>query len=413
MSTQNDTHCRERPCPVCNGRERAVLYQQQFAALSSQSLLDGYTVVACNGCGFCFADYIPVQDAFDQYYASMSKYENPSESGRESDYDRRRFETIADVIERLIPDRSARIVEFGCATGGLLARLKRIGFSSLRGIDPSPASSEIAARLHGISVSTGNLFDLPREEAAADMLLLIGVLEHIRDLDVALIRLQQLLAPRGQVFLTVPDASQYVNGCDAPFQEFSVEHINFFGPQSVVNLLSRGNFSLVALEQSMLEVAPHTITPVVHALFKRDPDRELQWTKDEETAPALCRYIERSRSEDEGIRVKIAAIAATGLPLIVWGTGAHTLRLMQSSALGSANIVAFVDSNPHYQGKLLNNAPIIAPEQLGEYPVPVLISSRVYQTEIAEQIRCRYNFQNKLLLLYRLPGDTKDSDSDI
>jgi len=36
------------------------------------------------------------------------------------------------------------------------------------------------------------------------------------------------------VFITVPDASRYAAGDDAPFQEFSLEHINYFGPQSLV-----------------------------------------------------------------------------------------------------------------------------------------------------------------------------------
>jgi predicted SAM-dependent methyltransferase len=48
-------------------------------------------------------------------------------------------------------------------------------------------------------------------------------------LDISL-HIYDILAPTGKIYIAVPDASQYINGEDAPFQEFSIEHINFFGP---------------------------------------------------------------------------------------------------------------------------------------------------------------------------------------
>ena len=85
---------------------------------------------------------------------------------------------------------------------------------------------------------------------------------------------------------------------------------------------------------------------------------------------------------------------------MVWGAGAHTLRLLKISALPQAQIVAFVDSNPHYQGEVLSGVPIRAPEWLRGREEMVLISSWVYQDEIARMIREELGCPNELILLY-------------
>jgi hypothetical protein len=47
-----------RPCAVCGGTDKRLLYQQRFASFSG-GLLQGYHVVTCTRCGFCFADHLP------------------------------------------------------------------------------------------------------------------------------------------------------------------------------------------------------------------------------------------------------------------------------------------------------------------------------------------------------------------
>jgi hypothetical protein len=88
--------------------------------------------------------------------------------------------------------------------------------------------------------------------------------------------------------------------------------------------------------------------------------------------------------------------------VIVWGTGTHTTRLLAVSSLARAKIEAYVDSNTHYQGKHLGGIPIISPRQLRERSDAILISSRMYQDEIASQIRDELKIPNELICLYDL-----------
>src|SRR6185503_505620 len=137
----------KRPCPVCNSVRARVLFSQSFEQLSRINLLDGYDVVVCEDCGAGFADYIPPQTAFDAYYRDLSKYEYEYRDGKGSQYDQDRFRKIARSIAENLPDRQARVLEIGCATGQLLAELKECGYDSVLGVDPSLGCAKAAWHL--------------------------------------------------------------------------------------------------------------------------------------------------------------------------------------------------------------------------------------------------------------------------
>src|SRR5262249_39625852 len=159
---------------------------------------------------------------------------------------------------------------------------------------------------------------------------------------------------------------------DAPFQEFSSEHINFFGPASLTNLLARHGFSPIAFRQEMMKVNFRTSTPVIHAAYQLQPmSKPRPLTPDEDTISGLKKYVEQSRQEDERLHTVVDSIVKEGQPLIVWGTGSLTLRLLEISRLKDANLCAFVDSNPRYQGKTLNGVPIVGPDSLANLAAPI------------------------------------------
>jgi predicted fused transcriptional regulator/phosphomethylpyrimidine kinase len=124
---------------------------------------------------------------------------------------------------------------------------------------------------------------------------------------------------------------------------------------------------------------------------------------DQDTEVGLRRYIAACEVEDAYLRSQIDAVVDRGRPVIVWGVGTHTTRLLATSRLAEANIRAFVDSNVRYQNRELNGVRIISPAALRNRPEPILVSSRVFQNEIEEQIRRDLGLSNELILLYKLP----------
>lgn len=393
----------DRPCPVCGGGEKAVLFQQRFLGIEGGSLLAGYDVVACGACGFCFADNLPDQAAFDAYYREMSKYEYQERGGQLSEYDRRRFPETARVIREFLPDLTARILDVGCSNGGLLQALKERGYSELLGIDPSPVCAETAREIYGIRVLTGDLATLPAGIGQFDLIILGSVLEHVRDLRSALTTLKGMLAPGGLLYIEVPDATTFARVPDAPFQEFSIEHINFFSPMSLTSLLGASGFSAVKLLQTSFEQNADKLVHEVRAAFRKEESPlPAAPVHDVQTERELVAYIDRSREVERGIHRAINRLLESGRPFVVWGVGTHTQRLMCTSRLSQGHIAAFIDSNPRYQGKLLNGIPILAPAALKERSEPILVSSRVFQREIETQIREELALANEVVLLYEV-----------
>jgi SAM-dependent methyltransferase len=393
----------DRACPVCGESEKAVLFEQRFQGIEGGSLLAGYDVVACRACGFCFANNLPDQAGFDDYYREMSKYEYQERGGQLSEYDRRRFPETARVIAGFLPDKTSRILDVGCSNGGLLQSLKEQGYVRLLGIDPSPVCAETARDLYGIRVLTGDLKTLPEGIGPFDLVILGSVLEHIRDLRPALGALRALLAPGGLLYIEVPDATTFADVPDAPFQEFSIEHINFFSPVSLTNLLGANGFSAVQILQTSFDQNPDKVVHELRAAFRKEESPlPSEPARDKQTERDLVAYIDRSREVERGIHRSIDGLVESGRPFVVWGVGTHTQRLMVTSRLAQGRIAAFIDSNARYHGKLLNGVPIIGPAALKERSEPILVSSRVFQREIETQIREDLALENEVVLLYEV-----------
>ncbi len=190
-----------RPCPVCRGEEKQVLYRQKFFQLSGQLQLRGYDVALCDQCGAAYAGDIPGQEWFDGYYREISKYTHDQRAGEEPVSDTERFRDIAQFIKTHLPDKRGRVLDVGCATGGLLRRLKDSGYTELLGMDKSPASAELARKLHGIRVINSSLEEIARDETPFDLIIQVGVLEHICDVDGALAAMSGLLRTGGLMYI--------------------------------------------------------------------------------------------------------------------------------------------------------------------------------------------------------------------
>ena len=154
----------------------------------------------------------------------------------------------------------------------------------------------------------------------------------------------------------------------------------------------------------MITVNYRTTTPAILAVFKKLSGDQPAATRnpDSTTSSALERYIAKSADADRQIHAAISLLADEQTPVMVWGTGAHTLRLLETSRLGEARITAFIDSNARYQDKQLRGVPILAPDAVRGHSEPILISSRVYQHEIANRIRNEMGLANRLVLLYAI-----------
>jgi SAM-dependent methyltransferase len=390
---------RKRPCPICGVIQSRCLFRQKFQTMAGVGLLQGYDVVICDGCGFAFADDIPPQGVFDDYYRDQSKYEYAHQGGKESALDELRFRDIVATVAPYVPDRAARILEIGCATGRMLALLREAGYLDVAGLDPSPGCAKAAWELYGVPVNVGTVFTIPEPEAPYDFLVMVAVIEHIEDLRGALTHIDRVLAPGGRVFAEVPDAAHLYGLSNSPYQEFSIEHINFFSASSLANLFKSSGFDVLMTGEVVRQPQENTEYPSAFGVFQKGVVSPI--VRDERTEAGLTRYIAESAEGEAAVFGRLREVANRG-SVVVWGTGTLTQHLLARGAFDCLDIAAFVDSNPKYQGHNLNGKPVLSPASLAGRREPIVISTRGFQAEIQRQIRQHLHLDNEIIVLY--PG---------
>ena len=388
-----------RPCPVCGQLEIELLYPQRFAPFAPGSIGDGYDVVACTGCGMCFATGLPDEQRFARYYADSSKYDLSASGSGLLATDIQRYADQAEFVAAHVTDRSMPVLDVGTATGGFLQALRAAGFERPYGVDPSPDAVRVARDELGLAVAVGGLDAAESWGDEFGLVSYVTVLEHVLEPREQVRAVSRLLRQGGFVFISVPDAGSFKDHVAAPFQEFSVEHINYFARQSLANAMAAEGYTLLAERTVVLPLGTDGHGPALDAVYRWDGVAQPP-QPDAAGADAVRAYIRDCGRAEAPILERIARLATSGERIYVWGTGTQTLHLLQTSRLGECRIEAFLDSNPHYSGATLAGRPVLAPSDLQAVDAPILVASAVSQSGIAAAARERFGQDVPLILLH-------------
>ena len=386
----------QRLCPICGFSGKKFLYLQNFHN-KVLSLMEKYTVVSCKKCGFVFADNIPSQRKFSRYYAIMSKYEYNYKDGAVSKDQLNYFSKVAGYLSIYLKCKTVAILDVGCSTGGLLSVLKKKGYSNLTGLDPSSYCVNAVKKLHRINAIKGDI-DSFKTQNKYDLVILSATLEHLVDFEGSMMKIWYLLKDGGLLFIEVPDAERFSSFVSAPFQQFSIEHINYFSRYSMENMLNKYSFKKVDISRNINKINL-TVDPDIFVLAEKINMKSGEIKKDRVSGKKIKSYIDKCSSTDKTLKAKLKKVFSENKKIIIWGTGTGTLRLIEEG-LDVSKIAFFVDSNARYKGKKLNGLIIKSPEEIKENRSPILISSYAYQNEIASQIRNVLKLKNKIIKVY-------------
>jgi SAM-dependent methyltransferase len=389
-----------RQCPICENRAAEVLHSQQFVLRESHLLANGYDVVACTVCGMVYADTEASQSAYDALYQEASRYQDnrTSTGGGESIWDAQRLAETARAIFSMAEDKTSRILDIGCANGGLLEALRALGYIHLAGIDPA-AACVANTRHRGFEARVGSLSAIPEGIEPFDVVILSHVLEHVRDLGSALAGVRRLLHEDSLVYIEVPDATRYWEFVNAPFQDFNTEHINHFSGICLHNLARRHDLTPTGPSVAKtVKSSMDTLYPAVFALYKCGNSAAEPLMKDDSLRDRMLRYIAISsdlmRSMNDRLRQELAHCPEVAL----WGTGQLAMKLLNEEPLRTANIRVCIDGNPVNQGQQFRGIPILAPGELRGIECPIVITTTLHETEIRRDIR-RLGLPNRLVSL--------------
>ena len=187
---------------------------------------------------------------------------------------------------------------------------------------------------------------------------------------------------------------------DAAFQEFSAEHINYFGPVSLKNVWQKHGFTTVGLRQTEIEQVPGLTVFEIKAMFSASDAASGLLSPDHETKEELKKYLIKSADKLKGVEGIIDDLVATRDEIVVWGVGTHTQSLLATTRLKQANIASFVDSNARYVGQRLLDIPILPVTALHDLDLPILVCSQQFQQEIVETIKIKMGLPNRVITLY-------------
>ena len=177
---------------------------------------------------------------------------------------------------------------------------------------------------------------MPDEAGQYDLVILSHALEHLRDLKPALAEdLEGFLTGRARCYAEVPDAPRYADFAWSPFQDFNTEHINHFSLALLRNLVAASGFrgEPACLKKFCLpRVMPYP------AIFCLGPPMSVVRAHGQGPRPARgpAGVYPCVGAADEGHRCAIAEKAVNGMPVIVWGTGELTAKLLVDTELARA-----------------------------------------------------------------------------
>jgi 2-polyprenyl-3-methyl-5-hydroxy-6-metoxy-1,4-benzoquinol methylase len=138
------------------------------------------------------------------------------------------------------------LLDVGCATGGFLAEATSQGLDGV-GVELSKYAVGVARNEFNLTVLQGDIYSPELEKGKYDLLTMWHVLEHLIDPLGALERACELLAPRGTLFIELPNwasLGRKVRG-QAWKQLKPPEHINFFTPRSLSATVERAGFDVL------------------------------------------------------------------------------------------------------------------------------------------------------------------------
>ncbi len=392
-----------RTCPACDSNSVELLYHQEFVLPDESPLSSRYDVVLCQQCGLAFADTATSQATYDRFFVVSSIYEDTKTSiglgGTASDT--ARLEATADTIAEAFGDKNIRIADIGCGGGGVLAKLKERGYKNLTGVDPSAACVRHINENLGIEALQGLLGALPLADRQFDLIILSHVLEHVRSFESIGQLFADNLSEVGRAYLEVPDSARYADHIASPFQDFNTEHINHFSFDTLCNLVLK--FNLEPQERGEKDILQDGgwKYPAFYGIFKQRENTEnmVLTPPDPRFKNSMERYIRESDKLLDHLESQIAPHVEYGQPLIIWGTGQLTYKLLALTSLKKANIQFFVDSNPVNQGKHLRQAPILPPAKLTSSETAILLGTTLHSASIAKTIKEDLGLKNPLIFL--------------
>ncbi len=240
QTVTNRARIRVEQCPVCDGRSFASRFR--FPTM---------TIETCEACGLALQNPQPSDDELNEIYGP-DYFIGPGADGRltAAQFDavkrgtaRMQLGRIASYQERFGRPGGGRLIEIGCGHGNFLIEAKNKGYD-VQGLEYSQDAARHAnEKLGSDRVIVGSTLSIELPSNTYDVCVLADVIEHVRDPRATVSYISRILKPGGLVFIATPStASWSAMLLGKAWMEFKPEHLFYFHPKSLTQLLNRAGF---------------------------------------------------------------------------------------------------------------------------------------------------------------------------
>ena len=190
-------------CPYCGTHEPFPIGKLQdshcFAGKRLQEVIPGGNLYRCNRCRLKFRHPVHDKTVYQQLYDNATISTWPVNAARPD------WDLIISHIHQHLP-QGGRVLDFGCYTGGLLARLD--GAYERHGVEINRAAATITVDRANAKMWP-SADDIPGE-LRFDVVVVSDVIEHISNPGHLIDELLALLADGGILIITTGDAENYL-----------------------------------------------------------------------------------------------------------------------------------------------------------------------------------------------------------
>ncbi len=149
----------------------------------------------------------------------------------------------------LVRPTDLTIVDIGCGEGITLEKIHRLfPDRKVLGIDILPENVDICRR-QGYNVKQGDVYNLPLPSESVDFVLLMEVIEHLEDSEIAIKEIHRVLVSGGRLVIVFPNDRVFkiARILTLRFQEATYDpgHVRQWKPHDMRNLLNIQGFTSV------------------------------------------------------------------------------------------------------------------------------------------------------------------------
>lgn len=227
-------------CPGCSCTESRTVRRAVFGTSDLER------------CVRCGSEYLQPQPS-DARLAEIYGVDYYSAWTAETDHvvQRMKSATFASIVELCDLERSAALLDVGCADGTLL-RLAADAGARPFGIDLNERATERArVRVPDARLHCGELTDRPFGDTVFDAVTMVDFIEHVRDPAAHLAAARDVMADGGRLVISTPRVDSMLRRLfGARWPQYREEHLTYFSLAGLRSLLERAGFAVDSVRRT-------------------------------------------------------------------------------------------------------------------------------------------------------------------